>query len=135
MTPAGGSARGPLRPYLAREAQRPAHPLGAQAVRFLMVPEDGGSPHLTVGRSHWPPRASGKLHLHDGWDEMFYVLAGTGSLTVDGRVYALAPGTFVLAPKGIEHAVTDSGPDGLELLFLLSPGVPASAIIPSPAGK
>ncbi len=122
-------------PYIAREAEQPLLPLGAQWLQLLMVPEDGGSKDVTVGRSHWPPQAAGVPHTHVDWDEMFYVLAGIGELTVDGKKYDLKPGTFVLVRRGQEHAVTDSGPEGLEMLFLLSPAVSAAAILPAPPRK
>jgi len=120
--------------HVVHEREAPRHPLGAQELSFLTYPGDRGQathPGVTVIRSHWPPRAAGRLHRHADWDEMFYVISGDGVLTVEGREIPLSAGSFVVARRGAEHAVTATGPDGLEVLAILSPGPSPSAVLPN----
>jgi quercetin dioxygenase-like cupin family protein len=44
------------------------------------------------------------LHIHHTHDEGFLLLAGELSLFLPGREVRLAPGEFVLAPRGVPHA-------------------------------
>jgi mannose-6-phosphate isomerase-like protein (cupin superfamily) len=43
------------------------------------------------------------LHIHHTHDEGFLLLAGELSLFLPGREVRLAPGEFVLAPRGVPH--------------------------------
>jgi len=73
---------------------------------------------------------SGHVNIHEHNAELFYVLAGTGELTmggelvnpkrqgtdiaaataIGGRVYKLAKGDIILVPPGMSHQVTKAGP-------------------------
>jgi hypothetical protein len=44
------------------------------------------------------------LHSHDDADEFVYVMAGQGTLQVNGREEPLAAGAFVVIPRGVQHA-------------------------------
>lgn len=56
------------------------------------------------------------LHAHEGADEVFYVIAGTGNAQFDGRQHPLKPGTYVFVPRGTRHAVAVTGRTPLVLL-------------------
>ena len=67
---------------------------------------------LGVMESVYPPGLVVREHVHEGEDEMFYVLAGelTGFCDDDGWI--ATPGSFVFVPRGSCHgfAVTSAAP-------------------------
>jgi mannose-6-phosphate isomerase-like protein (cupin superfamily) len=61
------------------------------------------------------PGAAIGLHPHDK-DEIYYVLGGTGELTLDGRKYQVGPGTAILTRIGSTHALRQTGKEDLEII-------------------
>lgn len=66
----------------------------AVAVNYIRTPPGGGSPE--------------GLHTH-AVQQVFYVLAGTMSVEVGGRVYEAVPGSLVVFPEGVPHRNWSSG--------------------------
>lgn len=63
-------------------------------------------------------------HVHERETEMVLVLAGTGTMTVDGDTYPIAPMTAIQIPPGIEHAVEIDGAEPLRALQVYTPSGP-----------
>lgn len=60
-------------------------------------------------------------NTHSAAEECFFVLAGSGVATADGRTMPIAPGDcFVLRP-GVEHVVENTGAAKLYCLTLMTP--------------
>lgn len=57
------------------------------------------------------------MHNHADADEMFYIVAGEGTLKVGDREENVGPGWFGLVPRGIVHSLT---PRGRNAPFILS---------------
>lgn len=49
-------------------------------------------------------------HYHEHEDEVFDVLAGTGTIWLDGQPLEAGPGTTVFVPAGVEHGFGNTGP-------------------------
>lgn len=64
------------------------------AVSYIRTPPGGGSPE--------------GLHTH-AVQQVFYVLAGTMTVEVDGRAYDAGPGSLVVFPKDVPHRNWNSG--------------------------
>ena len=60
-------------------------------------------------------------HFHAGNDEAYFVLDGTGEMTVDGETRPVRPGDAVLIPSGAWHAISAKSPSGLWFLCCCSP--------------
>lgn len=67
---------------------------GAVEVNYIRTPPGGGSPE--------------GLHTHVV-QQVFYVLAGTMTVEVDGRTYDAGPGSLVVFPKGVPHRNWNAG--------------------------
>lgn len=77
-------------------------------------------------------------HLHQSFEESFYVLDGTFTFSVGEERVEATPGTYVLVPRGTSHAIeasTGGGrfltlmvPGGLEEMFFELGGLPGNAI-------
>lgn len=70
------------------------------------------------------PGASEGDHTHppddpsDDWEELYYVLSGTGTITIDGVRHEVAPGDSVLVPTGVDHGLYASGTEALKILLI-----------------
>ena len=60
-------------------------------------------------------------HRHAVGDKLYYVLSGSGRITVDGDERTVAVGDLVCAPAGSDHAVRNPGPGRLALLVMMAP--------------
>jgi mannose-6-phosphate isomerase-like protein (cupin superfamily) len=79
----------------------------AYSVDLVRVPVGGFSPPHTDPDNH-----------------AFYILAGRGAITIDGRIWNVGPGSVVKIPVGIVHSVTNSGDVPLEFLTIYDPPRP-----------
>jgi mannose-6-phosphate isomerase-like protein (cupin superfamily) len=61
------------------------------------------------------------VSFHRVAEELYFVLAGSGTAVLDGRPVPLVPGDFLRLPPGTTHGFT-AGPDGLDLLDVHAPG-------------
>jgi mannose-6-phosphate isomerase-like protein (cupin superfamily) len=69
-------------------------------------------------------------HFHK-YDEVVYVLDGTGELHIDGETVPLVAGTCVHLPNGLVHCLENTGPGELQVLGVFRPaGSPAEAYYP-----
>jgi mannose-6-phosphate isomerase-like protein (cupin superfamily) len=50
-------------------------------------------------------------------DEIYYVLSGRGSMTLDGKTVEIAPGTAVLTRTGSSHSLKQVGAEDLVILI------------------
>lgn len=50
-------------------------------------------------------------------DEIYYVLSGTGTMTLDGKSVNVAPGTAVLTRTGSSHSLRQTGSEDLVILI------------------
>lgn len=50
-------------------------------------------------------------------DEIYYVLSGTGTMTLDGKTVNVTPGTAVLTRPGSTHSLQQTGGDDLVILI------------------
>jgi mannose-6-phosphate isomerase-like protein (cupin superfamily) len=50
-------------------------------------------------------------------DEIYYVLSGTGQMTIDGKSFEVTPGTAVLTRPGSSHGLKQTGTEDLVILI------------------
>jgi mannose-6-phosphate isomerase-like protein (cupin superfamily) len=62
-----------------------------------------------------------ETHTHDGTTELFFVIFGTGTCTMDGEERPFLPGSCAYAPAGVPHSVHNSGGAPMELLCMFTP--------------
>ena len=59
-------------------------------------------------------------HKQDG-DEVYYVLSGSGELTLDGEKHAIGPGTAILTRPGSSHSLKQNGTEDLVIIITYPP--------------
>jgi quercetin dioxygenase-like cupin family protein len=81
---------------------------------------EGGVANVHVARIERLPH-----FFHAGYDEVYYVLSGNGTITLDGQTSGLRPGSVAVIPAGVEHALQADQGEELELVIF---GVPPISI-------
>ena len=63
-------------------------------------------------------KAGSGIGLHEQKeDEIYYVLSGTGTMTLDGKTVNVTPGTAVLTRTGSSHSLRQTGSEDLVILI------------------
>jgi mannose-6-phosphate isomerase-like protein (cupin superfamily) len=70
-------------------------------------------------RLRLPAGSSIGFHRHEGEEEIFYILSGTGEVSEGGPVSEVGPGDAVLTGNGGGHAITNTGAEPLELVAVI----------------
>ena len=95
--------------------------VGEGEVRILADSAQTGGGWATLERTE-PPGTRTDLHRHNRMDEAFYVVSGTFSVFLDGKLHRLQPGSFVFIPRGTPHAQGNPGPQPVKILSFFAPG-------------
>ena len=89
-------------------------------VQRIVTGGEGG-----VANVHVVKITKGTPHLHTGYDEVYYMLSGNGTITLDEQTHSLRPGTEAVIPAGVPHSL-EADP-GQELEFIIF-GTPPMAM-------
>ncbi|NLE59800.1 MAG: cupin domain-containing protein, partial [Planctomycetes bacterium] len=69
-------------------------------VRRIVTGGEGG-----VANVHVVQITKGTPHVHVGYDEVYYVLSGSGTITLDQETHPLRPGSVAVIPAGVPHSL------------------------------
>jgi mannose-6-phosphate isomerase-like protein (cupin superfamily) len=84
-------------------------------IRCLIEEKDGAA-----GEVHHVQIQDARLHYHERTDEFYHVIAGTGTMVLDGEEVELHPGVVVYVPRGVKHKAKG---DLTVLVVCVPPGV------------
>lgn len=104
--------RGAIRSYVTRDDS---------LVRELFHPAVHGEANLSLAEAEVAPGAATVLHRHHRTEEIYHVLAGTGTMTLDGDRFPLAAGDTVLIRPGQAHCLENTGAIPLRILCCCTP--------------
>jgi mannose-6-phosphate isomerase-like protein (cupin superfamily) len=90
---------------------------------ILMDAGELGSRHLTVTWLEVPAGVSQALHSHEEAEQVYVVVAGTGTLSAAGDTETLEPGDLALIPPASDHTIANQGEGTLALVSVQSPAV------------
>jgi mannose-6-phosphate isomerase-like protein (cupin superfamily) len=76
-------------------------------VEFLARTAD--TPRFTFGIIEIAPGRVLEAHVHDGEDDVFYIIEGEMTFVVGEDEISAPPGTFVLVPPDVEHGFRNDG--------------------------
>jgi mannose-6-phosphate isomerase-like protein (cupin superfamily) len=68
-----------------------------------------------------PPGASVGLHFHRETEEIYYVIAGNGTMRVGNECAEVGPGDAILIPRDQPHSLTNSGSQDMRILLVCGP--------------
>jgi mannose-6-phosphate isomerase-like protein (cupin superfamily) len=88
-------------------------------VEFLARTAD--TPRFTFGIIEIAPGRVLEAHVHADEDDAFYIVEGEMTFTFGDEEVAAPPGTFVLAPPGVEHGFRNDGDRPVRMLNIHAP--------------
>jgi len=77
-----------------------------------------------VANVHVVKITKGTPHLHQGYDEVYYVLSGAGTITLGHQPHPLRPGSVAVIPAGVPHSLEAQRGQQLEFVIFGTPPVP-----------
>jgi mannose-6-phosphate isomerase-like protein (cupin superfamily) len=81
------------------------------------------------------PGAVNGEHLHTRTDEVYFVLAGEGEMTLDGEPFRVGPGDAILTPLGTRHGLVNTGEVNLEWLTIEVTAPETTAVLNGVGGE
>jgi mannose-6-phosphate isomerase-like protein (cupin superfamily) len=103
---------------------------GAKPTRIQWHFMKGTALPVAVHTWELPIGGSEGLHTHpatgdDALEELYILVAGRATMTMDGVDYELQPGDSMLAQPGIEHDIRNTGPAPASVILIWGrPGTP-----------
>lgn len=89
-------------------------------VMKLTAANTGGA--LSLWMETIPPGGGPPPHVHYAEDEVFIVTEGEVTFSSNAQTWIARAGTVVFAPRGIPHALTNTGETVARLIALATPG-------------
>jgi len=91
------------------------HNGGGQTIGYSFFDKTPGMKFVFRKRAFHPGAGVGLHEQHE--DEIYYVLSGTGVMTVDGKTVEMPPGTAVLTRPGSSHSFKQTGATDVVVLI------------------
>ena len=96
------------------EALRQISPI---AWKTFFTQEKSGSSDLVMGLCQILPNQRLIRHYH-AQAEVYYLLAGEGTMEIDDVTQRITAGTAVFIPGNVEHALTNTGHEPLRFIYV-----------------
>src|SRR5262245_44635190 len=81
--------------------------VAGEKITFKAVSEDTQGAFTLLEFSVSPHFAGPPLHWHKKETEVFYILSGTITLQIEGRIVKAPAGSFALVPAGVIHTFSN----------------------------
>jgi quercetin dioxygenase-like cupin family protein len=66
-------------------------------------------------------------HFHKDQEELYYIVEGSGSITIDGETTEVQAGDMVFSPANVPHSIA-AGDERMVMFFVKGPGRAAATI-------
>ena len=90
-------------------------------VRELMHPAKHACRAQSLAEALVEPGAVTALHLHRATEELYFILEGSGEMTLGAQVFMVAAGDTVCIAPGTAHRIRNTGADRLRILCSCTP--------------
>jgi mannose-6-phosphate isomerase-like protein (cupin superfamily) len=91
-------------------------------IRELLAHRNSCIRHQSLAEARLQPGASTAPHHHPLTEEIYYILAGNGRMTIGDEHRMVGPGDAVAIPPGQIHQITNTGAELLKFLCCCAPG-------------
>ena len=93
-------------------------------IRTFFTNETVGTEDLVFVMGDFTPGEGLEAHAHEDQEEVYYCVSGNGTVWYgeDKQETPIEPGVAIWIPRGVEHAVTNTGSEQLQIAFFLAPG-------------
>ncbi len=100
------------------EGKRTDIPGGHWVCELISGPINGAAGSM-LGYSVWAPGASTKQLVHE-YDELAYIVAGEGKLSIGREFVSYRAGDAVLIPAGVPHGVVNDSDAEMAMVYVFS---------------
>ena len=76
------------------------------------------------GNVHVVRVTEGGEHYHSAYEETYYFLSGSGSLTIEEKTFPVCPGAVAVIPSGKVHSLISDSEKPLEFIIFGTPPMP-----------
>jgi mannose-6-phosphate isomerase-like protein (cupin superfamily) len=101
--------------------ESPINRRGGQTASLLLAKGQFGSQNLAITWVDSPPGSQQPLHRHPDHEQVYVIVRGRGTMTIDAEAQEVAAGTLVFVPPGAEHAIRNDGPELLSYVSATAP--------------
>ncbi len=91
-------------------------------IRELLSHRNSGIRNQSLAEARIAPGLTTPPHYHPKTEEIYYIVAGSGLMTIDGEQQLVGPADAISIPPGATHQIHNSGDDELVLLCCCCPG-------------
>ena len=82
----------------------------------IVTGSEGGVANVSVAKTNGLPP-----FFHTGYDEVYYIVSGKGTVRLGGKPHRLRPGSVVVIPAGVSHALEVDPGQELEIVVFGTP--------------
>jgi mannose-6-phosphate isomerase-like protein (cupin superfamily) len=90
-------------------------------IRELLAYRNSGIRNQSLAEARLPFGASTQEHYHARTEEIYFIIAGTGRMRIEGELAEVKAGDAIAIPPGRKHKLWNTGPGPLTLLCCCSP--------------
>jgi len=90
-------------------------------LRALMDRTTSGITQCSLAEEVLPPGRAVTPHHHMELEEIYYILAGTGVMTVGDETHEVRTGDAIYIPRGHRHTLENTDSDSMRLLVACGP--------------
>lgn len=90
-------------------------------IRELLAPRNSVIQQQSLAEARLEPGCSTTAHYHRLTEEIYYIVGGTGQMSVGELSRAVGPGDAIAIPPGQVHQITNTGESTLHLLCCCVP--------------
>lgn len=91
------------------------------SILWFVEPSNLDTEHMSIGLTTFYPKTTQEEHLHFGYEQVIYVVSGTGIQVVDGQEWALKPGDLKHLSPYTRHKVINDSTEELRLIIVYTP--------------
>ncbi|MFP5348731.1 MAG: cupin domain-containing protein [Gammaproteobacteria bacterium] len=91
------------------------------SIRELMHPTQHGNRNQSLAEATVPVGARTRLHRHERSEEIYYILAGEGLMTLGDASFPIVEGDSVCIAAGTAHCIANVGAIPLRILCACAP--------------
>jgi mannose-6-phosphate isomerase-like protein (cupin superfamily) len=106
-------------PIVRHREETPVAPWAFGEMQRIVTGGDGGvaNVHVAKGVANLP------TFYHTGYDEIYYITSGEGTVTLNGVSTPIRPGSVVVIPSGVTHALEAEPDRPFEFVIFGSPPI------------
>ncbi len=90
-------------------------------IRELLAHRNSGIRNQSLAEARLPPGAATTPHYHPLTEEIYYILEGTGRMTIGDELRDIGAGDAIAIPPGAIHTIMNTGTKALKFLCCCAP--------------